>query len=101
MYKINCEQAYDIMCKNRVVTLDLRHKEDFLKGHIKGAVNINIHSVCKRIGEIANNKNIPIIVYCYNGSVSPACCMMLQDIGYENIYDLSSIQKWKYGINKL
>ncbi len=49
--------------KNRsVIVLDVRPREEYLSGHIKGAVSIPLSELEKRIDELKKNKDI--IAYC-------------------------------------
>ena len=49
--------------------LDVREKDKFELGHINGAINISSYSLEMRIGEVAPDKQAPIVCYCGGGNV--------------------------------
>ncbi len=100
MRRVNCDQAYNMILRNKkILVLDLRHKSDYVKGHIPGAVNINAYDVSKEVIGFLNDKTVPIIVYCYSGSVSLGVCLILEDLGYKNVFDLQDITKWRFKLS--
>lgn len=101
MKRINSGIAYDIMQSNpKVVVLDLRSNKDYSKGHIPNAININPYEIKDKIGKINQDKNVPIIVYCYSGSVSLGACLLIEQLGYANVFDLQGLSGWVYKLNK-
>jgi rhodanese-related sulfurtransferase/biotin operon repressor len=55
--------------KGLVTVLDVRPPEEFAAGHIPGAVNIPVHELAKRLGELPRRKEI--VAYCRG----PYCLM--------------------------
>ncbi len=100
MQKINCDEAYVLLKKTMAVALDLRGVADYKKGHLPKSININGFEVRNQIESVIVDKNIPIIVYCYSGSVSPAVCLILEELGYKNIFELGHIGNWFYKLEK-
>ncbi len=99
MRRINCDQAFMMLKLNRnTVVLDLRNKSDFEKGHIPRAINMNAYEVGKEIPLRIKDKSTTIIIYCYTGSVSLGAGLILEDLGYKNVFDLQDIEKWKYNL---
>ncbi len=97
MKRISCDQAYMMLKNNgKTVVLDLRNKSDYDKGHIPRAININAYEVSKQIPLYIKDKTTPIIIYCYSGSVSVGAGLVLEDLGYKNVFDLKDIETWKY-----
>jgi len=47
-----------------LVLIDVRDKEDYQRGHIKGAVSMPIEEIDKRYRELPTDKEI--VTYCYN-----------------------------------
>src|SRR2546422_1876374 len=47
-----------------LLLLDLRDKEDYQRGHIKGAVSMPLEEIDKRYQELPRDKEI--VTYCYN-----------------------------------
>ncbi len=100
MVRINCDQAYQMLLRNpKTVVLDLRNHTDYVKGHIPRAININPYEVGRKVPESIKDKTVSIIIYCYSGSVSLGACLILEDLGYRNVFDLQDIEKWKYKLS--
>jgi rhodanese-related sulfurtransferase len=55
--------------KGLVTVLDVRPPEEFAAGHVKGAVNIPIHELEKRLAELPRRKEV--VAYCRG----PYCLM--------------------------
>ncbi len=55
---ITPQEAIEMIKKDKnVVILDVRTKEEFSSGHIKGAINIPVQELEERIKELAKYKN--------------------------------------------
>jgi len=85
---IKASVVYNGLGKNELV-IDIRKKEYFKKGHIKGAVNIDF----KNIPEYFESKIKPfeydrIIIACYSGQYSSYTASLLRLMGYGNVHSL-------------
>ena len=62
--------------------IDVRTPEEFLAGHLTGAVNINIYDAdfAQRIAQL--DKNRPVLVYCKAGGRSKDAAGQLAALGY-------------------
>ena len=73
--------------------IDVRSNFDYTKGHMKGAVNIPksqlLESKSKEIIDAAIKNNEPLILYGENPETANAACMLLFQLGYEQIKLLS------------
>lgn len=61
--------------------IDVRQKEEFIKGHLKGAVNIPLDQLRGRIDEVPRDKRV--ILYCQSGLRSYVACRILMQKGYK------------------
>ena len=52
--------------------VDVRDEDSYEKGHVKGAVNIPIEEISKRMDELDKNKGV--LVYCYD----PPCMVSVK-----------------------
>ncbi len=100
MQRIGCDEARVLLRQTRAVALDLRGATDFKKGHLYKAINMNGFDVRNKISNVIVDKNTPIIVYCYTGSLSPAICLILEDLGYKTVFELGHINDWIYTLEK-
>ena len=75
---------------NGAVLLDVRTPQEYREGHIPGSKNVPLQRLDK-ISSVADNKNIPLFVYCYSGSRSRQAVSMLQHMGYTNVQNIGGI----------
>lgn len=68
--------------------LDVRTKEEFGAGHIKGATVIPLDSLKNRLEEIVEYKDKPILVYCRSGSRSSQAVKILLNNNFTQIYHM-------------
>lgn len=79
-----------------MVILDIRDKDDYESGHIKNAIMLSQSEVAHEIEDIAPDKDTTICVYCYSGNRSGRVAMILEFLGYTEVYNLGGIDKWTY-----
>ncbi|MDU4890845.1 MAG: rhodanese-like domain-containing protein [Clostridium sp.] len=79
-----------------LVILDIREKEDYERGHIENAILLAQNEVVHEIENIAFEKDTPICVYCYSGNRSSRVAMILEYLGYSEVYNLGGIDKWTF-----
>lgn len=90
LYKlIPFEQAKNMIEQNQVILIDVRTGSEFDLMHIKGAINIPVADIEKKI--FIYEQNTPIMVYCSSGVRSKKAIDILNNLGYNNIYI------WEYG----
>ena len=70
------------------ILLDVRTKQEFMEGHLNGAIVIPYYEISKRIENIIPNKEQEIIVYCKNGGRGVTAIETLNKLGYKNVYNL-------------
>ncbi|MCK7517617.1 MAG: rhodanese-like domain-containing protein [Ignavibacteriales bacterium] len=74
--------------------LDVRGYSEYNAGHIKGSVNIQAGYLLDRIDEIPQDKKI--VVHCAGGDRSAIAASVLQQKGFDNIYNLTcGMNGWK------
>ncbi len=81
-------KAYD----NGALIIDVRSKEEFKEGHIKGAINIDIAVLDKSYAHIPKGKEL--IVYCRSGSRSKVAKQFLQQQGW-TVHDVATQGEWE------
>ena len=70
--------------------VDVRTAGEFSEGHLKGAVNIPVDELAKRMAEIGP-KDAPVVVYCRSGKRSARAKQMLLDAGFKLVHDLGAM----------
>ena len=96
---IGADEALQILNDNEdAILLDVRTEQEFVTGHIAGAVLIPVDEIRARLAELPEDRNTPIIVYCRSGNRSATAARMLTEAGYRAVYDLGGINSWPYEI---
>jgi rhodanese-related sulfurtransferase len=82
---------------SNAVIIDVRTEEEFSEGYISGALNIDIYKgqgFVYQIEELDKSKNY--YVYCKAGGRSAQACSIMNQLGFENTYNLvGGIMKWQ------
>lgn len=74
--------------KGGSILIDVRTKQEFLEGHLEGAILMPYYEIHRKIGNIIPHKDQSIILYCQNGGRSIKAYEILNKIGYNTIYNL-------------
>lgn len=81
---------------DNAIILDVRTHDEFAGGRIPNAVNIDIYQgqgFVYKVDELDKSKNF--YVYCMSGARSAQACMVLNQLGVENAYNLmGGIMQW-------
>ena len=91
--KIDLDQAKEKINKGAYL-IDVRSKEEYKIGHIKGALNIPVEEIENPDKKIIT-KTDTIIVYCRSGSRSKQADLKLIEKGYKHVYDFGAMENWK------
>ena len=83
------EEISQIIQDKNITIIDVRTKEEYELGHIKGAINIPDTEI---ENEVNYDKNKAIAVYCRTGVRSSEAAKTLEKMGYTKIYDLGGIK---------
>ncbi len=75
------------LVENNSFILDVRETYEYEFGHIKGAMNIPLSEIRERINEIPKDK--PIYIHCRSGQRSYNAALLLQHLGYEDVYNIA------------
>ncbi len=76
--------------KKDAIVLDVRTPKEVAEGHLANSVNIDYFADNFK-DEIAKlDKNKPVLVYCHSGRRSGNTKKMLQEMGFKEIYNLST-----------
>ena len=75
-----------IYLRRGAVLIDVRERDEFLSGHLNGAINIPLMNILSGVSSYSKDKCI--IVYCQMGRRSAIAVQTLRGIGYSNVYDL-------------
>ena len=78
------------------VLIDVRERDEFAKGHVRGATPLSKGVVELRIEETVPDINKEVILYCGGGSRSALAADNLQKMGYTNVASMAGgFKAWK------
>lgn len=80
----------EVMESSKPVLLDVRTPQEYQDGHIPESKNIPLQTLDK-IRSMTENKDTPLLVYCYSGARSRQAVNMLQRMGYTNVTNIGGI----------
>jgi rhodanese-related sulfurtransferase len=83
------------------IVLDVRTQSEVSEGSIPNALNIDIYQGQDFIFDLEElDKNKNYYVYCRSGSRSAQACAIMNQLGFENAFNLmGGILEWKGEIN--
>ncbi len=73
--------------ESEVFVLDVRTPEEFVSGHVPGAVNISHEQVAERLGEIPRDREV--VLYCRSGRRAMLAAEVLAANGYSRLGHLT------------
>ncbi len=74
--------------KQLPLIVDVREKDEFIKGHINGAKHLSRGILEQKILELSPDRSSPILVYCAVGNRGALAADSLQKMGYQNVFSL-------------
>ena len=82
--------------KKSNVIIDVRTPEEFYEGFIKNAINLNIYESSDFVEKIRSfSINNEYFIYCKSGGRSSAACKIMNQLGFNKVYNLvGGIQEW-------
>ena len=99
---ISANQMKELLERDSVQLIDVRTAEEFYKGHIKNARNIDFFSADFDLKMAALDNSKPLILYCRSGRRSAKSVLKLSDEDYVFIYDLEGgIIQWIFEGNQI
>src|SRR5215471_17752493 len=75
--------------------IDVRSREEFASGGVKGAVNLPLGVLAERIEAVAPDKATPLLVHCLSGGRSALAKSTLRRLGYREVRNLGSLGRAK------
>lgn len=95
--QINLDQFQQLRGDDNVQVLDVRTPGEVAAGRIKGAVHINIHDEnFEALVKEQLDTSRPIAVYCQSGGRSSRAARMLQDFGFNEVYNfIGGVGAWR------
>lgn len=67
--------------------IDIREKNEYAEGHLKGVPNIPLSELRERVNEIPKDRTV--YLQCRSGQRSYNACLLLQNLGYTNVFNVT------------
>jgi thiosulfate sulfurtransferase len=83
---ISIEEAQQLLTGDNVTVLDIRDPVSFSDGHIENALNAEAIDMDKFLAQ--QDKNKPLLIYCYHGISSQSAATFLAEKGLTQVYSL-------------
>ncbi len=90
--QVPAAKARELLSNNALV-IDVRSSDEFATDHVKGAVNLPLEQIQRRIGSIEPDHSRPILVHCLSGTRSAMACRILRGLGYSDVHNLGSLSR--------
>lgn len=92
---VSSQQLVNMVNRQEALIVDIRSAEEFSKGHITAAKNIQLSKLNNQLSELEKWKNKPIIVVCNAGIQANGASTLLTKQGFEQVYKLQGgMQSW-------
>jgi rhodanese-related sulfurtransferase len=76
---------FKALMQNGAQIVDVRTKEEFQSGHIKGSVNLPLNNLGNQMNKLKKDK--PVITCCASGMRSAAARNILKSRGFKEVYN--------------
>lgn len=94
--KIVEKDKFQYLLNQDIQLIDVRTPNEFFNGTIGKARNINFNSPLFKEHVLKLDKNKPVVVFCHAGGRSAKASLMLDSLGFKEVYDLKGgYSKWK------
>ena len=86
-YDINEKELYN-MQKQGAVIIDVRSPQEYKESHIDGAISVPEYEIKSKARNILQDTDETIVVYCASGIRSKRAQEALNQMGYNNVFNL-------------
>jgi rhodanese-related sulfurtransferase len=77
-----------------LIILDVRTRDEYIMGHIKGAINIPNETISNTKPDLLPDTDKTILVYCQGGMRAGSAVRKLKRMGYKHAYNMGGITSW-------
>ena len=83
-----------ILEDTELIILDVRTRDEYIMGHIKGAINIPNETISNTKPYLLPDTDKTILVYCQGGMRAGSAVRKLKRMGYKHAYNMGGITSW-------
>jgi phage shock protein E len=87
LVEISAQQLNSSNTENWLI-LDVRTKEEFLQGHVPGAINIAHDQISDNLDKLLGYKDKPVVVYCRSGFRAAKAAKILMSEDFQQVNHL-------------
>jgi phage shock protein E len=98
--EIDQSRALRSLQQPEALLIDVRSPEEFASGALPKATRVDFADIASEIGEIAPNKDTPIVLYCRSGRRSSIAQDTLQVLGYRQVVNAGGYQSFKQALKQ-
>lgn len=81
------EHAEEALADKEAQLIDVRTPSEFAQNGVDEAINVPVQQLENRLHELGDTAD-PVVVYCRTGNRSAHARQMLEDAGFEEVYDV-------------
>ena len=88
--------AKELIINNGAILLDIDSNDDYTKNLIDGSINLYFNDInSDNTSQNIADKNSIIIIYSKDGKNNKSAIQKLNDLEYNNVYNLGTTDNWK------
>lgn len=88
-----------LMSDPSITLIDVREEPEYITGHAMDALLLPVDEITEETAEdLIPDKQSPVMVYCRTGRRSARAAVLLEELGYTQIYDMGGLVGWPYGL---
>jgi rhodanese-related sulfurtransferase len=92
---LSAADATQLINRRNAVVIDVRSADDFAKGHLPQARHVKPDELKAKVGQVAKNKNTPVLLVCQTGQHSGKAENVLKEAGYAEVFTLQGgVNAW-------
>jgi len=93
---VDAKQAAELIKTKKPLVLDVRTPDEFAKGHIEGAKNLDFTENSFEGALAALDKKQPVLLHCASGARSTSSLKVFKKLGFEKVTHLDGgFNAWK------
>ena len=93
---VSAGEATQLINRRNAVVIDLRSADEFAKGHLPSARNLQFAELEAKIGQFVKNKGNPVLLVCQTGQQSHKALRLVNEAGFAEVHVLDGgVNAWQ------
>jgi rhodanese-related sulfurtransferase len=93
---VSAAEATQLINRRNAVVIDLRSADDFAKGHLPSARQLEFAELQAKVGQFVKNKSNPVLLVCQTGQQSHKALRLVKDAGFAEVHVLDGgVNAWQ------